>query len=352
MTVVCPSNERPLPESVEVVETLRPGGMKLPMRLIGGNRVFDWNDRRAATRLRRGAGEFDLVHCWPRGSRRTLEAARRMGVTSVLERPNSHTAAFGESVEAAYRELGMTFSPETGARLDRTIAAEEREYELADFLLCPSEYVVKTFLDRGYDPRRLLLTGRGYDPLQFNTTGRSGSTGPLTACFVGSGEPRKGLHFALRAWHGSGVAAAGGKFYIAGRMEPAYLEALKPLVEDDSVELLGYLSDPSHLLRQCDVLILPSVDEASAKVTYEGRACGCVLVVSDRSSGPTRHGIDAMVHRTGDVEELTNHLRTLSGDRDLLERIRRESVAAAKSMTWAEAGVTLLGAYKHALGRD
>ena len=53
--------------------------------------------------------------------------------------------------------------------------------------------------------------------------------------FVGRGEPRKGLHLALRAWLDSG-AAERGRFVIAGGIEPAYEEILEPLLAHPSVQ--------------------------------------------------------------------------------------------------------------------
>ena len=48
-------------------------------------------------------------------------------------------------------------------------------------------------------------------------------------------------------------------------------------------------------MRACHVLVLPSFEEGSALVTYEGRACGCVLVISDRAGAPAEAGVDALV---------------------------------------------------------
>jgi hypothetical protein len=43
----------------------------------------------------------------------------------------------------------------------------------------------------------------------------------------------------------------------------------------------GYLADVSGEMRNPDVLVLPSIEEDSALVTYDARASGCVLLVSD-----------------------------------------------------------------------
>ncbi len=345
VTVACATCERPLPSGVDVIETLRVKGVKVPFRALGFMRAVALHDRRAATRLGRLAREVEVVHTWPLGAGRTLARARELGIPGLLERPNAHTRfAFG-AVEQACRELGIPIDRSSPhfPREDR-LAREEREYALAVGLLCPSDFVARSFLAEGFPEDRLFRHRYGYDPGRFGLKGRTRADRPFTAGFVGRGEPRKGLHFALRAWVDSG-AADRGRFVIAGSIEPAYREVLTPLLTHPSVEQHGHVDDPAGLMRGCDVLLLPSLEEGSALVTYEARACGCVLVVSDRAGAHCTPGVDALVHSAGDVAGLTEHLRSLAGDRARLEEMRGASVARAPELTWSKAGELLAGVY-------
>ena len=352
VTAACASCERPLPAGVRLVETLRPAGVKIPFRALGFDRAVRLHDRRAAAVLRRRRGELDIVHAWPLGAERTLDEAHRLGIPGVLERPNAHTDFAFTAVERARREIGL--APDTSsphARRPDRLAREEREYARADRLLCPSDFVADTFRDAGVPPERLLRHRYGYDPARFGAGDRDDDDDrPFTAGFVGRGEPRKGLHLALRAWVDSG-AAEGGRFVIAGAIDPDYRAVLGPLLAHPSVHEHGHVGDPAALMRSCDVLVLPSLEEGSALVTYEARACGCVLVVSDHSGAPCTDGVDALVHPAGDVHALTAHLRALAADRELLERLRAASLAGARDLTWSQAGKALIDAYAATLGR-
>ncbi|MBW6438624.1 glycosyltransferase family 4 protein [Actinoplanes hulinensis] len=351
VTVLCASNERPLPPGVRVVETLRPAGLKVPFRVVGYLRALDWHDRRAAAALRRLAGRIDLVHAWPLRSERLLTAARDLGVPSVLERPNAHTGFAFDAVEKVCADLGIPVDPSSPhARQPGKLAIEEREYALAGRLLCPSDFVARTFLDAGTPAGRLLRHRYGYDPGRFHTEGRDDSGRPFTVGFVGRGEPRKGLHDALRAWLRCGAADAGGRFVIAGSIDPGYRRVIEEPLAHPSVTEAGHVPDPAALMRGCDVLVLPSVEEGSALVTYEARACGCVLVVSDHSGAPGTDGVDALFHPAGDVDALTERLRSLWTDPELLARLRTESVRGAGELTWSAAGAVLTGAYREAAG--
>lgn len=347
VTVACATNERPLPAGVRVVETMRLAGVKIPLRALGTHRSTALHDRRVATVLERAP--FDVVHCWPMGSEQTLIAARRLGVVSLLERPNAYTGFAFDAVEKVCAELGIDVDPASPhARQPEKLAKERREYALADGLLCPSDFVVDTFLAAGVSRDRLFRHRYGYDPVLFNTIDRKAPGGSFTVLFVGRVEPRKGLHYALRAWLDSGAPELGGRFLIAGTVDSSYGTTLEQLLAHPSVESCGYVADPAALMRKSDVLILPTAEEGSALVTYEGRACGCVLVVSNHSGAPCTPGVDALVHPAGDVGILTEHLRSLSEDPALLEQLRRASLDGVEKLTWTASGPVVLEAYEQA----
>jgi glycosyltransferase involved in cell wall biosynthesis len=349
VTVVCASLRRPLPDGVRVTETLAIGGRRIPHRALGVDRSYRHHDRRAARALARLSP--DLVHCWPRGTVATAQTARQLGIPSLREVPNTHTADAFELVARESETLGLPASDAySHAFRPEILALEQQEYDLADTLLVPSEFSRATFLARGVSAEKLVLHRYGCDPARFYAGERaSGVEEPLRAVFVGRCEPRKGLHHALRAWLDSG-AGDDGRFVICGSFDPAYRELLAPLLAHPSVEVRGFVDDPAALMRESDVLLLPSVEEGSALVTYEAQACGCVLLVSEAAGARCRDGVEGLVHAPGDVPALTEHLRRVSSDRELLERLREASLARVDELSWAAAGRELAAIYSERLG--
>ena len=126
---------------------------------------------------------------------------------------------------------------------------------------------------------------------------------------------------------------------------PDYRMKLDKWLSHPSVRLLGVVKDVAEVLRKSDVLVLPSLEEGSAKVTYESRACGCVLAVSDCTGARCTHMVDGLVHRAGDVSMLKNHLTLLEQNRDLYQRLRKTSLAGVANLTWSYAGKILAQEY-------
>lgn len=344
---------RPVPEGVTVNTTLARGKLRIPYKFIGSKRAMALHDYIVSRRLKDMVGQIDIIHTWPQGALRTLKVAKKLGIPTVLERCNAHTRFAYETVQKECERLGIALPPSHESAFNEDVLrVEEEEFRRADRLLCPSEFVVKTFLEKGFSPDRLARHMYGVDetvyfPRPESCKDRRG----LTMLFVGVCAVRKGLHYALEAWLQS-PASRNGTFLIAGEFLPAYAEKLARLLSHPSVRVLGHRTDVPDLMRNSDVLVLPSIEEGSALVTYDARASGCVLLVSDAAGAVCTHGENALVHRAGDVPALSQHITLLNEDRALLARFRAASLSSASDITWRAAGSVLLGVYRETMAQD
>jgi glycosyltransferase involved in cell wall biosynthesis len=333
-----------------VCPTLARGKFRIPYKLLGRMRACALHDWIVSRKIEKLAGQIDIVHTWPLGALQTLNTAARLGIPTVLERCNAHTRFAYEVVQKECERLGVTLPPDHEHAWNADILRkEEEEYRLADRLLCPSDFVVRTFLDQGFSPEKLARHNYGFDDKLFypgQQNARDG--GGLTVLFAGGCAPRKGLHYALEAWLQS-TAPDKGTFLIAGKFIPGYAEKLAAMLSHPSVKVLGYRKDVPELMRQSDLFVLPSLEEGSALVTSEARGSGCVLLVSEAAGAICRHMENALVHRVGDVGSLAQHLNLLDEDRGLLQRLRAASLRTAHEITWTAAGVRLLQVYKDLL---
>jgi glycosyltransferase involved in cell wall biosynthesis len=354
VSVWCTAIRCELPRARRVVTTLEAAGVRVPHRAFGGDGAYRYHDRRVAGALKRHAGEFDVVHVWPRAALHTARAARALDIPTVREAPNTHT---GYAFDAVVREcelLGIAPPPGHSHTFDaRRLAHEEAEYAAADVILCQSEFSRATFVERGVPAGKVAVHQNGTDIARFRPSVEPRPVGrPLTALFAGRLEPRKGLHYALRAWARSGAGERGGRFVICGEFVPGYRETVAPLLEDPSVEVRGYVPDLSELMRRSDVFVLPSVEEGSALVTYEAQACGCVLVVSDATGARCEHRRTGLVHAARDIDALAAHLRELDTDPALLQRLRAATIERLDELTWDRSAREQAGVYAAALAGE
>ena len=159
---------------------------------------------------------------------------------------------------------------------------------------------------------------------------------------------RKGLHLATRAWLDS-PASRDGVFLIAGELTPEYKRSFAADLAHPSIVQLGHRRDVPDLMRQADVLLMPSIEEGSALVCAEAIGAGCVPLASSVCIGFCQDGVNALVHSVGDVGMLKRQLTEVYEDRALLARLRAGALKTSAAATWDEAGRVLADAYRQAV---
>jgi glycosyltransferase involved in cell wall biosynthesis len=338
---------KPVRAGVRVRPTLARGKLRIPYKLLGSMRAFALHDHIVSRRLEKLAGKVDIVHVWPLSALRTLQVAARLGIPTVLERPNAHTRFAYEIVQKECERLGVALPADhEHAYKDDVLRIEEEEYRRADRLLCPSDFTAKTFLERGFAREKLARHIYGVDEkAYYPAPGQRDAKRGLTMLFVGVAAVRKGLHYALEAWLQS-PAHREGKFLIAGDFLPAYAEKLSSMLSHPSVHVLGHRADVAKLMRDSDVLVLPTIEEGFGLVCTEAMASGCVPLVSEACTDICRHMENALVHRIGDVQALTRHITMMHEDRGLLETLRAAGLRKVPEITWTAAGKMLLDVYR------
>jgi glycosyltransferase involved in cell wall biosynthesis len=349
--IVCPASAcRPVPVGVRLLPTLARGRVRIPFKLLGNGRAHALHDSIVARRIDRMAGQVDIIHTWPSGARRTLEAAARAGIPTVLERCSAHTRYAYEVVQKESARLGITLRPgDDGAFNEDVLRHEEEEFRLADRLLCPSDFVVQTFLDRGFSLDRLPRHMYGFDEkAYYPPPDYQPNKAGLRMLFVGYCAVGKGVHYALDAWLKS-PAHHKGTFTIAGHFMPDYARKLAPLLSHPSVQVLGHRNDVPELMRNSDVLVMPSMQEGFGLVCTEAMASGCVPLVSNACTDFCKHMHNALVHRIGDVEALAQHISLLDQDWALLQKLRMAGLYLRDKLTWDAAGVKLLDVYRETI---
>ena len=221
------------------------------------------------------------------------------------------------------------------AKLER----EEKEYEAADFIACPSDFVRKTFIRRGFSEERCLRHRYGFDErsIGFN---ESVPPRPFRFVFLGRGEPRKGAHYLLEAWEKAALGQRA-EVHFAGAFEKAYRAHLLEHYSQEGVHFLDFVEDVAGLLSTVHALVLPSIEEGSAIVTYECRGAGLPLLASTSAGAYGTHGQGMLLHRTGDTDTLARQMQQLVKDEAGYAELKRGLAELREELSWTSAGKQL-----------
>jgi glycosyltransferase involved in cell wall biosynthesis len=260
-------------------------------------------------------------------------AARRVqsrGGCFLLDRACPHRDAQQAIVERETEMLGRKFSPEPAWFRERQLA----EYEMAEAILVPSDYTARSFPD--HLRAKLVkapLMGRCQTPPAFLKP----DDGVFTVGVVGGSAIRKGYIYLLRAWEKLNLPNA--RLLLRGGADfesyPVLMEAMRRL---PNVERLGYVPDIGDFFRQCDVFVLPSVDDGFGMALFEAMSHGvpCIATTSCGASELLEAGHEALIVEPAEEESLAQALLRLYESPQLRKEIAANGRAATTRITQSE----------------
>lgn len=246
-----------------------------------------------------------VVHGFEGGCLETFRVAKSRGCITVLDVPNAHEYATQALLAEGDRE------PRRGFETARVRA----ERESADYLLAPSQFVVRCLVEHGVSAKRIVLLPYGADINPRGSSEQRRDDGVFRLLFVGQVGARKGIRYLLDAWDRLELAKA--ELILVGGADKIGRALLRR--SRHGTTWIGQV--PSSVVRswfsRADVFAFPSLAEGSALVTYEAMASGLPVVTTPCSGSVVRDGIDGFIIEPRNVDALLDRLVSLREDRQL-----------------------------------
>ena len=272
-----------------------------------------------------------------------LRTARRVqgsGVRCVVEAVNSHVLVQERILREEHRRLGLPFQ----RFHPRTVARRVQEYETADAILCPSDFVRQTFEDEGFPASRIFTVPYGMTlPAAPPPVELSGDT--FRVLYVGQINVRKGLRYLFEAF--AQLHHPKKELWIVGPMTSQ--TGFQDIVPPTGTRFLGVLKGDAlaRAYQEATVFVLPTVEDGLGLVLGEAMAFGLPLIATAHSGGTNlfhdgEEGFIVPIRASGAIGE---KLQQLADDPALLSRMSAAATARAKCLGgWGTAGKMLVDA--------
>jgi glycosyltransferase involved in cell wall biosynthesis len=297
-------------------------------------------DRVVAQRLRPGANVFVG---WANQCRKSLAAASRLGMVTVVERGSTHIR-WQQSILA--EEATLSGLP-TEVPDPRTVERELCEYEQADFVMVPSRFAAETFANQGHSRSRVVINPYGVDLRRFVNESVEIDTGPLKVIQVGRVSVRKGVHYLAPA-----VARVPGATVSFVGIVDAGMERV---VGAPHTRIVGPV--PGHELpawyRRHNVACLVSVEEGFGLVLTQAMAMGLPVITTRNAGGAeiVQEGVNGFIVPMRDPDAIAEKLQVLADDpMRRAEMGRQARLTVADGYTWSDYGERAARAYRAMLG--
>ncbi|MFA6144676.1 MAG: glycosyltransferase family 4 protein [Sulfurimonas sp.] len=204
-------------------------------------------------------------------------------------------------------------------------------YKNMEMILAVTQQVkeqIEKFIPLEIRPKTEVLYIGAQQPIIISDEAKKSHREPLglgnsfTVGIIGRIEPAKGQHILLEAVKKLRAKGVNAKALVIGAaMEESYLQKLQNEYVDVAI-FTGFTTQAQTMMQLCDCMVLATENETFGLVLIEAMMCGVCVVASDRG-GPLEiidDGINGLLFKTFDSDDLSNKLELLQRDIALKER--------------------------------
>ena len=216
----------------------------------------------------------------------------------------------------------------------------QREIELADYVLCGSDFVKQSCLYLGAHEQKLRVLPYGANLAKFNplTAPSKRIHEPFRIAFIGNVGYRKGADVLFKAWENFGKKNNRAELHFYGNVQNSISTSnLK------NVFFHGFVSQEEMImgLNNTHVSILPTFFEGSSYAIYQSMALGLAVVTTPNCGSIVKHMHDGILIEYGSEKQIYDALSLLIEDRNLCTKLSETAMTNIKQYTWDSYGVKL-----------
>lgn len=265
-------------------------------------------------------------------------AAQRRGGYHVCDRGSSHIRFQDQILRTEHARWGLPYRG-----IDpRIVAKEEAEYEQADRITVPSEFVRRSFLEMGVPAEKLIKVPYGARLERFRPVADP-PTDKFRVLWVGAVSIRKGFLDLQQAFQA--LRHPHKELVVVGYVEPE-VELLLANRDVTGITFRGLVanSELPALYSSAHAFVLPSVEEGFGLVLGEALACGCPVIASTNTGSEDlfTDGVEGFVVPIRSPDTIRERLQQLADDPALQQRMAEAAVQRVQALRgWDSYGAAL-----------
>jgi glycosyltransferase involved in cell wall biosynthesis len=258
--------------------------------------IFELFDRHASRHI----GHYSDIFVGLSGAALySLQRARQRGMITILERGSTHMLYQRAILAEEYARFGLKKT----IVHPQVVARELQEYQVADFISIPSQFVKGTFLQYGIPEKKLIQIPYGVNLSHFYPVPKKDNTFRIIHCANLS--LRKGVPYLLQAF--AELRLKDAELWLIGSLT----DEVRPFLSrfaSPSIILKGQFPETElhKYMSQGSVFCLASIEEGMAMVQPMAMACGLPVICTTNTGGAdiVRDGQDGFIVPIRDVNAL------------------------------------------------
>ena len=289
-------------------------------------RLFAAVNRRFCLRAAAHLNAADVCWAYNGAALELFEAARARNIRCVLEQVIAPRRDELRELALARQDWPQWAGADdvVSAASDPLAAREQAEWRLADIIVAGSRYVQDCLENAAVSKNRCIVVPSAVDLERFRIGTEIRHGGPLRVLFVGQINLRKGVPYLLDAVRRLDSRQVRLKLIGAVHVRRHCVRAFAPWAE-----FAGPVP-PAEIAAHyqwADIVVVPSICEGSATVSYEARGCGVPILATPNAGAAFAPGVDGLEIPVRDVEAIALILDRLARDRGQVRELREGAIA-------------------------
>jgi glycosyltransferase involved in cell wall biosynthesis len=325
----------------------------LALRLSAGegqrehiNAYFDQQFAKSAAKV--GFGSSNAVYGINSASVELFQAATSKNIVCVLEQCIAPYTILKKLLQEEYL-LWPGWEVNQMGEINTEIARREKqEWELANLILAGSDFVKDGLVANGVSKEKCCVLPYGIDVSSFQAkSSENPQSTNLRVLFLGTVGLRKGIQYLYQALELTKTQLIETK--AAGSIS---ITSTASRQVGKRIKMLGFIprDETRKLWQWADVLVIPSICEGSAMVTYEALAVGVPVIATPNTGSPVQDRETGFIVPNRNPEAIAERLDQLAAN----PHLRQEMGSAARRyaeehLSWEAYGKRLIMAIQNSI---
>lgn len=281
--------------------------------------------------------DTDIYIGWASKCEHGLQRAKELGAIAIVDRGSSHAIYNKQLLQEEYSLQGV----QKWIPPDSAIEKELREYELADYILIPSQFVRQSFLENGVPDEKLIVIPYGVNLSSFQQEPKHDDI--FRVIYVGGLHHRKGIQYLLDAY--SQLELKNAELWLLGSKS----KEIEPTLRKFSHHFRYFEPVPQKELfkfySQSSLFVIASIEEGLAMVIPQAMACGLPVICTTNTGGAdiVQNGVSGFIVPIRDITALKEKINWFYANRERCHEMGENAKKfVANYGTWDDYGDSLM----------
>ena len=291
----------------------------------------------------------DILIGWSGFSKECFLKAQKYKCIKILERGSSHIRFQEQILKEEYSKTGINHKIPSKKIIDKEI----QEYDLADYICVPSQFVKDSFLKFGINEKKIIKIPYGVDLKEFEILKNLKSKNDkFKIICTGTVCIRKGSHYLIKAFDELALPEA--ELIFVGPIEKEINEILKKFKNNKNIKFIGKKpqGELKYLYNSSDLFVLNSIEDGFGMVISQAMACGLPVIATENAGGSEiiEDGVDGFIVPVRNNSILKKKISELYFNREkLLEMGTNAYKKSLKDLSWENYGNKMFDTYYNLL---